>query len=714
MSELALYDSQGNGIGRHEGEQNQRIENLFFDGVRLAIDTSGNRPELICFFRARESSSSRSEQYYAIYTADNTSQLSGFHKQLEQRVEEELGLSIITSTEDTEVFEYLRSGSARGVQQTEMLDDTLDLLTSSDTQSRVGGVEPVQAEPESSSLFGDSTETDTEPVDPDQAKIGVGSYRDAVSVVQYFLDNGLNSGKISSCVIAENADSSRLREYDVVIEKGQYIGVELFDETENAIEEMKERRRKKFQSNSKNSSQRRRITNVASLSLAFVGFMIVGIYLACLSGAPLPEFVPGCGETDTDEIELTAAEIDSDGLILTGEIQTGSERENETVQIDILKNSSDGNETEIHSVNQTVNSGSFEHRLTEDNLSNIDLHELGSGQYHVVVSHDKVEDRLAIEPATPALSVRDAQWEGTDRLSVNGELATNRSMADDESDPVGLVDPEPELDVSVGQIDKNVTVESYANATFEFEKDGFANASEGGNVTVAYNEVSDTQEITDSVVDIRVSTEWDDSQELSVQGTLKINGERPANEQVSVSVNQQGNKTEKSDQTSEGDGTDDDSQGVFTAAFGVDELENEGIVPEEQMTVMASFDGENETDDPPTFERDEATFSSEISSPNETLEMNETLKVTENESVVLNGTIENTGDETAEVDTDLSILDDTDNQIRMENKSVSLDPQENKTLTLEWETSEGDAGDYTAKLESNEETLTREISVQDV
>lgn len=107
MSTLEIYTSQGKRIGDESGRSNGRIEDFFFDGVRLYLDT-GRDPELTVFFRARESEAGRAEQYYAVYQTDtSTSLFERFERDLRQEVEEAQEMILETGSEDAQLVSML-------------------------------------------------------------------------------------------------------------------------------------------------------------------------------------------------------------------------------------------------------------------------------------------------------------------------------------------------------------------------------------------------------------------------------------------------------------------------------------------------------------------------------------------------------------------------------------------------------------------------------
>ena len=207
MRDLTVYDSQGAPIDAEaHGQVNERIKDFFFGGVRLALETVGNGYKLTAFFRARDSSASRSEQYYGVLETDDEQEISNFSGIIEDHLQTEYGKELVTTKEDTTVFEELSGGT---------------LLSAPGDQSTRNDIAELVNEGE-------------------QALVGVGSYEDATTLLQSFLGD-LSNPRIA---IAENAQSSTLSEYGLVIEKGSYTGLELLGDTDDRIEDMKERKRR--------------------------------------------------------------------------------------------------------------------------------------------------------------------------------------------------------------------------------------------------------------------------------------------------------------------------------------------------------------------------------------------------------------------------------------------------------------------------------------
>ena len=207
MRDLTVYDSQGEPLDTEgRGNINERIKDFFFGGVRIALETVGNGYKLTAFFRARDSSASRSEQYYGVLETTDEKELSRFSEIIEDHLRTEYGKELVTTKEDTTVFEELSAGTLRSAPG--------DRETRNDIAKLVN--------------------------EGEQALVGVGSYEEATTLMTSYLGE-LKNPRI---VIAENAKSSTFSDYGLVIEKGSYTGLELLGDTDDRIEEMKERKRR--------------------------------------------------------------------------------------------------------------------------------------------------------------------------------------------------------------------------------------------------------------------------------------------------------------------------------------------------------------------------------------------------------------------------------------------------------------------------------------
>lgn len=81
--------------------------------------------------------------------------------------------------------------------------------------------------------------------------------------------------------------------------------------------------------------------------------------------------------------------------------------------------------------------------------------------------------------------------------------------------------------------------------------------------------------------------------------------------------------------------------------------------------------------------------------------------LTEGETLTVDATIENTGDVSGTQTVNLSV-----NGAVRDSSSVTLASGENTTVTLSWATSDGDAGDYTATVASDNDSATASVSVE--
>ncbi|MEF8825597.1 MAG: hypothetical protein V5A27_04525, partial [Halapricum sp.] len=107
MPQLTIYTSEGTKYDGQSTTQNDRIQRFFLERVRFALET-GQQLTIYCFFRARESESGRSEQFYAKYETKSRSRLfDSFKQALERRVEQELGMTLVTGLDDVRVYDTL-------------------------------------------------------------------------------------------------------------------------------------------------------------------------------------------------------------------------------------------------------------------------------------------------------------------------------------------------------------------------------------------------------------------------------------------------------------------------------------------------------------------------------------------------------------------------------------------------------------------------------
>lgn len=220
MGELTIYDSQGMPFDGGVGAEDERIKEFFFDGVRFVLNMRLAN-EAVVFFRARDNETARSEQYYAVYKFEHKSELRQLGDEIRRVIEDEHGMLLDTSQDDTEVFQYLVGDR-------------------SDERSSIGSP-------------GDrNTEDDIEKLlqKGQNVSVGVDSYRNACGVFNAFA----RKSSVSQVAIADSASSSRLDGYDFVIEVGSYRGLEPIGSTAGRLETLRERRRQRLQPSTTDSS----------------------------------------------------------------------------------------------------------------------------------------------------------------------------------------------------------------------------------------------------------------------------------------------------------------------------------------------------------------------------------------------------------------------------------------------------------------------------
>lgn len=80
--------------------------------------------------------------------------------------------------------------------------------------------------------------------------------------------------------------------------------------------------------------------------------------------------------------------------------------------------------------------------------------------------------------------------------------------------------------------------------------------------------------------------------------------------------------------------------------------------------------------------------------------------VTEGETLTVDATVENTGEATGTQDVALSVGDS-----QRDSTELTLEPGESRSITLEWATGDGDAGGYTATVESETDSDATDVTV---
>lgn len=197
MSTLRIYDTKGNAYspdGTATGT-NEQIKELFYGGVRLAI-RSDHRQEISLFFRARETQNARTEQFYAVYSVDNSAApLRDLIDDLTTRIESEWGYTIDDSSEEMQVYRELKRGNTASPGDSTEQDILSELISSRN---------PVT--------------------------VGVSDERNAIGLLSEHL------GEYDKAAIADSTDADVLSTFDLVVTPGSYRGITPLGETEGRWE----------------------------------------------------------------------------------------------------------------------------------------------------------------------------------------------------------------------------------------------------------------------------------------------------------------------------------------------------------------------------------------------------------------------------------------------------------------------------------------------
>ncbi|QCC49849.1 hypothetical protein [Halapricum salinum] len=459
MSDIRIYGSQGQPLDSETDSPDQRIKDFFFDGVRLAIQDRGTEVEATVFFRARESEASRSEQYYAVYRANSIRDIGrGFHADLVDLVEGKYGMELVTSTDDTTIFQLLvENEQGRTPTNTRDLDDLKTLLRDSQSSSLGGSSE---------STLGIKDEATTTGVQaPQPLKVGVGSYRLAFGVL---LEVTADAGSV---VIAENADSSRLSDFTIVIEEGPYNGVTLLGETEQAVQNLRERRRQRRQPAGAVASDPglldRHGTKVYGIAGVFgiLALTVLALYGSALAGMPIVDGLPlmGGGDDGGDDASAPEVELQVDNSLYQNNRLSFSLSANDSLPQRAIVGARLSNQTRHWSNEWTVTDGSY--TLTFDNAT---LDANSTYRLSVNVSYDNrtLSTETAVTPGnqststpTPSsldqVTIENAGYDSDnnditfDLRNVDASLAGNTSMNVTRTTPSGS-SVDVRSDVSIG------------------------------------------------------------------------------------------------------------------------------------------------------------------------------------------------------------------------------------------------------------------------
>jgi hypothetical protein len=198
MSEIRLYDSRGYPLDDPNGERNETIRNMSRYGVVFTI--SYTQPyELATYFRAYESASGRMEQYYATYTTSGNGALL-----------REFREAVVHAAEETHDLEIERSKSGENVLGNLDTDDPGQIGTDSQ-RSRARAL-----------LAGG-----------ERLRFGVDSYEKAFKLIDQLA--GARPGMELAVTEGESTHAGPMSTYDLIVEKGPYVGLEPLGETESLM-----------------------------------------------------------------------------------------------------------------------------------------------------------------------------------------------------------------------------------------------------------------------------------------------------------------------------------------------------------------------------------------------------------------------------------------------------------------------------------------------
>lgn len=192
MSTLTVYDTTGNRYadGSATAETDESIKDLFYGGVRFAIET-GRQLTITVFFRAKESENARSEQFYARFeTRSDNQYLSELLSALEETIEGDWGYTIDNSSSEMNLYQVLRDGKYE-VPGTEVDHDIVSDLLSQGRRPR----------------------------------LGVADEDNAVGLLNVFVSN------YTTAAITDSIESSSISTYDLVVVPGKGRGVTPLGET---------------------------------------------------------------------------------------------------------------------------------------------------------------------------------------------------------------------------------------------------------------------------------------------------------------------------------------------------------------------------------------------------------------------------------------------------------------------------------------------------
>ena len=463
MPALSIYDTEGNRLGGDT--QSERVRQFASNGGRLTLDTTGETARVLALFVARDPESESTEQYYAVYQGSPQS----LHPGLRQRLRETHGLELSRDQSDT-VYELLVPGvSTQTPGDTEQLDSVAELLT--DDESGVS-----------------------------QVGLGAETYQDARRVVQYLLGQGYTA----TAAVADSATSPELSGFDLVVEQGDYEGVEPLPQTERQLDQRQstapvgsgesehsgrtdttgdETEESEDGEGSKRSESAEEGTETGRQTVVLLGaFGLLALFLLVV-GAALGGGIPfvGGGEA-SPALELDSAEIrGTDGVVVDGRLENQAVGATSFTLRVWAGEPGDGEPVVTTQTGATSNGdGTFTLGVDAERIdaATDGFAYRGDTDYRVEVETDQGATATAtLERGAVDLALADIQW-SADSLTVTGSLTQGGAP----------VHGRPDLDVTLGDgetVSPGVTYESNGTVTLSLpDGDTDRDLSGGGEVTV--------------------------------------------------------------------------------------------------------------------------------------------------------------------------------------------------------------------------------------
>lgn len=275
MSTVEIYDSQGRPYGEPEAERNERIRDLNRHGIVFTIEF-GQPIDIVCYFRAYETGSGRREQYYATFSGRASGNvLPEFLNSVRERADE-LGLDI----EDTAAGENVLSNLEQGGPNLPGSSSAHRKIESKLAQSR-------------------------------RIRLGVGTYEEAVSVIS----RHAGSKNALRAAIGGNAKAAPVSDYDLVIEKGSYTGLEPLGDTDRILNPEKYRPDPTSGSSGRKQFLKYGAIGVGALLVTVIALALVigGLAMSGMWYGPFSAYMPGVSSVDNATVQGASNDLVVEG-----------------------------------------------------------------------------------------------------------------------------------------------------------------------------------------------------------------------------------------------------------------------------------------------------------------------------------------------------------------------------------------------------------------